>query len=175
MHNDDQNDKRVKADIILVEEDVLNLKVSTLNDSVDIAIVGDPQDVDSYISKMEEYTSQYLDLLGKLKLGSNEHEFSVHTKQIESKVLEISQDVKITKVLRKKLNEVDSKKQNATLEVQRKQNLLIAQSLDKEIALRGDALMLKLNRDLNGLSDYQLLEVSSDKTVDSESNEIWRK
>ena len=54
-------------------------------------------------------------------------------------------------------------------------NLLKAQSLDKEISLRGDALMLKLDRDLNGLSDYQLLEVSSDKTVDSEFNEILEK
>ena len=49
------------------------------------------------------------------------------------------------------------------------------QSLDKEISIRGDALMLKLDRDLHGLSDYQLLEISSDKTVDSEFNEILAK
>ena len=36
-------------------------------------------------------------------------------------------------------------------------------------------MILKLDRDLHGLSDYQLLEISSDKTVDSEFNEIWGK
>ena len=36
MANDDQKEQRAKAHTILVEEDVLNLKISTLNNSQDL-------------------------------------------------------------------------------------------------------------------------------------------
>ena len=94
MASDDQNDQRVKVHTILVEEDVLNLKISTLNNSLDLKLAGEIREVDSYITKMEEYTSQYLDLLGKLKLCCNEEEFSIHAKRVDANALEITQDLK---------------------------------------------------------------------------------
>ena len=179
--NDGQTDHRLRSKQISVDEDVLNLKVETLNGSIDLELAGDIREVDSYITKMEEYTSLYLDLVGKIKLCYRDGEedvnenLDVQKKRVETQISQISQDLKIAKVLRKKLTDVDSEKQNATCDLQRKQNLLKAQSLEKEILLRGDALALKLDREFHGLSDYQLLEIASDKTVDSEFNEILTK
>ena len=171
---DDNAVDQVRKKELEVEEDVLNLKVQTSDSSFNLALAEDVYEVDRYIAKMEDFISQYLDLLGKLKLCYSADDLD--DRRIHIQIAKLSGDVTLATALRKKISDdFDSKKQEVTLTLQKSRNLLKAENLKKEILLRGDALELKFDRELHDLSDYQILEISLDKTVDPSLIRFWRK
>ena len=63
----------------------------------------------------------------------------------------------------------DSKMKQKELEVRK------TQIVSNEITIRCDSLQVKFDRELNKLSDYQILEISQDKCLMTEFNEILEK
>ena len=87
-----------------------------------------------------------------------------------SKTILMSEQVKMAKMLRRRLSTDVSEKSE-----KRDDKTLMGENLSKEITLRSESLELKLDQDLTHLSDYQILEVSQNKKLDTEFNYILEK
>jgi hypothetical protein len=155
-----------------IEEDVLSQKIEKLNSSIDVGKCTDVYKVRKYLDRMEEYASQYFDLGGKFKRFYDEEECEKHSGRINSVISLCYDDVRVAEQRILKLDE-DSKSKEASEENSRLE--VKAKSLCKEITIRCDALDAKLDREVKILSDYQLLELSQDKTLDIEFNDVIAK
>ena len=168
--------EQVKKQELKIEEDVLDLKVSRLDASMDVALATDPVELEQYCAKMETFVSEYLDLSGKLKMCYSKDEYNVHRVRIDESVSRISDEVKMTKMLKQKLllKLSDNEKANS-FDFEQTKCLVKAKCLKNEISLRCVSLESKFDRELSDLSPYQLLEISQDKSLDLGFNEVLEK
>ena len=75
------------------------------------------------------------------------------------------------KNIRKRLRLIKSVESNKKID----KNILVANSLYKEISIRCESLEAKFIQEWNALTDYQLLEISQDKGLESQFNVILEK
>ena len=170
-----EDEEKNRKDVLEVEEDVLMLKITQLKSTVDINLATDILEVENYIVKMEAYMFEYFDLSVKFKICYGE-EGPQHMERINLVTREISQEIKMAKLLKQKLIEVyvTKKKHDSEKKKNFHQNLK-AENLSDEISLRCDSLQTKYEQKLENLSDYQILEISQNKSLDVEFNGVLEK
>ena len=163
-------------DVLRVRRDILDMKIKQLNTSMDIQTANDILEVNDYIRKMESFLDDYYDLCGQYKhsLGG---EYKEETFEVDLK--NVSGDLKIAKTLRRKLTEKSDEKANEQANHAKKDlendQILRGENLSDEITKRLDMLEVKYSMDLDKLGDYQILEVSQNKNLDSEFNTVLEK
>ena len=153
-----------------IQKEVLDLKISNLEKTVDLESALSVSELDDFILKMEAFINEYFELSGKFKYCPGTHFEHVVSHDFSSKTIRMSEDVKMAKMLRRRLSTDVSDKSE-----KRDDKTLMGENLSKEITLRSESLELKLDQDLTHLSDYQILEVSQNKKLDTEFNYILEK
>ena len=147
-------------------------KIEHLNESVDITVIWETKSVDEYIVKMENFVAQFLDTFEEFKTlcGNDfEREDGIFYSNVPSLV---NGDIIMAKLLKQKLSVAARNSSNDYL---KKKVTLKAQSLLSEIESRLEVFSSKIDVDLSTLSDYQILEFSQNKSVDTEFNEVLSK
>ena len=108
---------------------------------------------------------RHIHVVLKRKLGDNYNEkYPDYDKNVHSLTMFI-------KNIRKRLRLIKSVESNTKID----KNILVANSLYKEISIRCESLEAKFIQEWNALTDYQLLEISQDKGLESQFNVILEK
>ena len=159
-----------------VEGEFLAVKIKQLSDMVDISIAENISEIDGFVGKMEAYLDEYFSLSVKLKCCYGRDYDDLYNAKFQKETLEMNSDIKMAKLLKKKLLEKEEKTKIETDKnnVQFKQ-VIEAQNLISEIEFRCDSLESKLHKKIEDLSDYQILEISQNKNMDLEFNGILEK
>ena len=162
-----------QKEILRIEKEILDLKIAKVSDSLDIPNEKDVTEFESFIRNMEAFRSDYFDLCGKSKclLGV------AHVEEpYDNAVEKLTALVKLAKEARKSLLEKNTAKTsvNSSNNVDLGQ-VLRGQNLSVEISERLSSLETKFSQDLEGLGDYQLLEVSQNKNLESDFNVVLGK
>ena len=154
--------------VLKVEENRLNLKISQFENLVDLNTCTNVSVLDEYIITMNNFIKEYYELSGKLEvsLGKGYLHFGEKFKQ---KTEEMGQEIKLAKILRQKLLDVYEENKHAESDRIKIQNqTLRARNLSSEIELRCECLENTFNQDLEGLGDYQILQISKDSSYETE-------
>ena len=146
------------------------------NESVNMFTATDIAEIDKYVSLMEQFIEDFFNWSEKMKqidpvVYGNEYE-----KQLLNSISEIRQDIRLAKILKNKLCAVRGKLSN-TANYLRDQTKYItkAENLFVELQIRFKSLSKKLDMNLDILSDYQILDIQANKSVDLEFNETLEK
>ncbi len=160
---------------VIVEIDFLSKKVDNFNEAVDVNIIRNLDDIDKYVTKMEGFINEFFTLSTKLKCICPD-QFDEFSKDFETAVFEIQQDIKLAHNLKYgilQLKENLKKKEN--LQNDQLKHTVNAENLKTEISYRFKALSQKYKIDLDNLGDYQILEIKQDKSLDLEFNALLEK
>ena len=154
-------------------------KIHQLKDSCDVDLLCNVAEINEIVQRAESFVDYLYDTGLKFQnLDPDEYEKS-HSSQIEHLIQELSEDVKIAKLLKVKLIQAEksvSAQNSATHdESKRKSSVLKAENLNREIVLRCDSLKKKYTQELSSLTDYQILEISQNKNLDLEFNGVLEK
>ena len=162
-----------KFAMLKVSRDVLDMKIKQVDESVDLKNVTDICDINEFISKKETFLNEYFDILGQYKFHlGQQYDDALFEDELEN----LSKSIKDAKDLRKKVsqeNKIDE--MECSSKKLEQEQILKGKNLFSEIAKRLEMLELKYDLDLSGLGDYQILEVSQDKTLDQEFNTVLEK
>ena len=118
---------------------------------------------------MEGFLEEYFSLAKKLKyyLGEKYDEYQGPIFELKSK--NMSEDLKMAKILKQELAKYLGKKEaNLTAKTKQNSEFLGATTLSSEINLRCVFLENEFDQELENLSDYQLLEISQSRNLDTE-------
>ena len=159
-----------------VELNVLLGRVAEENKSIDPQTLQDVQEIDQYILKMEKFIDEFFHLKAKMMTKCPDDFESHFSDPISERTTEIRQDIKMAKILRQDVSK--RKARESELDVfQRDQPMYVsrAENLNSEISYRFKSLSKKFSSDFENLSDHQILDISQDKTLDSEFNDVLEK
>ena len=170
-----KNSQNEEVDLLENDLKILISKVAEENLVVDPLTILDEHEIDSYVTKMEKFNEEFFQLKGKMSVKCPDFE-----RRFEDEFLragnEIRQDIKMAKllksdVLKKKAQQTDSDN------FQREQASCVyrAENLKTEISFRFKSLSKKFDPDLMNLSDYQVLDIQQDKSLNTEFNDILEK
>ena len=164
-------------DTIVVEENSLSHKVAQLDRSMrSPQLASNIPELKRFISLMESYSGEYVDLLHKYRLVARPCEGDELLKLFEEKSGVISDEIKISKVLLHKLLEVTEYKKADDLEkIERANHILTAESVNSEICVRLETLDIIYQQDLESLGDYQILQITQKDNHETEFKEILSK
>ena len=147
-------------------------KFRKFNDINDVKLFTNVFEIDDFISKSEKFLNDYYDFVGNLKVHlSNDDYEKEHGGQFDEYVTQINEDIKVAKLLKVKIlekNVPDIPKTvfSVPLKAGGSENpSKKAESLCREITLRSETLVEKYDQDLNSLSDYQILDISQNKSL----------
>ena len=161
-----------QAEILSIEKEILDLKISQISNSIDILNEKDVQEIDYYIRNLEGFTNCYFDLCGKAKCHLGEaHDYVPYDNAIEK----LSAHIKLAKETKKALIDGEAKKLSDSSKMLQHDQLLRAQNLSIEITERLSSLESKFRQNLEDLGDYQILEVSQNKNLETDFNLVLQK
>ena len=158
--------------ILDVEKEVLDLKIAQLSNSMDVSKETDVSEIEGYIRVMEKFTSDYYDLCGKSKclLGV------AHGKEpYENAIEKLTAYTKLAKEARRALLENKAKTLLDSSKSLKLDQVLRGKNLSVEINERLASLETKFAQDLDGLGEYQLLEITQNKNLESDFNTVLEK
>ena len=163
-----------QRELLDIDKEVLDMKVKQLTTSVDISEEVDVLEVETYIQRLEGFVSDFFDLSGKSKaLLGGDHDQEVFDTSIES----LTEKVNKAKISRKNLLSKDAKNESEAAKIcVQNDHILRGTNLSGEITQRLKILEAKFDQNLDGLGDYQILEISQSATsLDSDFNTILEK
>ena len=164
-----QNDQ---VEILQIEKETLDLKIAHLGNSIDVRDEKNLSEVDGYIRDMESFINSYYDLCGKSKcvLGA-----ARINDPYDNVIVKLTANIKLAKQVRKSLLDGEAKQLSDSAKITEKDQLLRGQNLSAEISERLSSLELKFCQNLEDLGDYQLLEISQDKNLETDFNVVLEK
>ena len=175
--------KKAKNDLITVgddqrellesEQEVLDMKIGQICDAIDLQKEDDVAEIESFVRHAEAFVSEYFDLCGKSKrLLKDDHD----EKKFKDVIDKVNSKIKRAKNARKKLLEAKAK-HDADLSQSRVKNDLVlrGKNLAAEVTQRLQGLETKFDQDLDVLGDYQILEISQNKSLESDFNTVLEK
>ena len=162
-----------QKEILRIEKEILDLKIAKVSDSLDIPNEKDVTEFESFIRNMEAFRSDYFDLSGKSKcLLGVDHAPEPYDNAVEK----LTALVKLAKEARKSLlDKIQAKTSVDLSKIVDTGQVLKGQNLSVEISERLSSLETKFSQNLEGLGDYQLLEVSQNKNLESDFNVVLEK
>ena len=164
-----------RNELLKVEKQTLDLKIDQLGKMADLSVALDINELDDFIGSMEAFMNTYLELSVKFKNCFFDEFEKLFSKGFESKITYMSDEIKMAKLLKQKLREnVRTKKREFEENEEVHQNLK-GEIVLKEINLRFESLEVKYNLDVGRLTDYQILEISQNKNIETEFNGILEK
>ena len=172
VENDTLRTTDNQRESLSVEREVLEMKVKQLT-STDVLEVDEVSEVEAYIRKLENFVGDYFDLCGKSKvLLGDDHDGPEFDRVISS----LSEKVKEAKDRKKKLTVEETKRvSDATKIGIQNDHLLRGTNLYGEITQRLEILGDKFGQVLDDLGDYQILEISQNKSLDTDFNVVLEK
>ena len=162
---------------LIIEADFLVRKILRYNDSVNsVNCIRDDSIFEKYVAKMEGFTNEFYLLGTKMKCICPQRFDSDFAEDFDRHMLDIEGDIKLVMDLKSKIFDFkrDLQKSEDLMKV-RSEVVNTAVSLKTEISFRFKSLSKKFDLDLDNLGDYQLLEVSKNKSLDIEFNSILEK
>ena len=178
-----KHSKQAKNDLIKVDDDqrellkteqeVLDMKIDQICKSIDIQNEDDVAEIESFVRNAEIFVGEYFELCGKSKrLLAEDHDGEKFKNEID----EINDKIKVAKSARKKLLEMKEKHEvEVSKDGIKNDHFLRGQNLAVEITQRLKGLEVKFDQDLDSLGDYQLLEISQNKMLESDFNTVLEK
>ena len=175
--------KQAKNDLIKIDDDqreplkteqeVLEMKINQICKAIDIQNEDDVAEIESFVRNAEIFVSEYFELCGKSKrLFAEDHD----EEKFQSEIDKINDKIKVAKSARKKLLDIKAKHE---VEVSKggikNDHFLRGQNLAVEIKQRLEQLEIKFDQDLDSLGDYQILEISQNKMIESDFNTVLEK
>ena len=158
-----------------VEEEVLILKIREL-DRGKISASEDLQDLDDRITKTEALLSDSFNLSARLKKGFGKEFDELYARKVDRWAHDIHSRLNEAKNLKKQiLYKMGESQKSVTESTELHRQIGNAENLAHEISLRCHSLILKYDVNFEELSDYQILEISKNKNLDGEFNEILEK
>ena len=154
-----------------VDQEILDMKIEQVNNSMDFRAASDVSEVKGYIHKMESFLNEYFDLAGRYRLSLRDEYNKEH---FQGRFKSISDDIKTAKILKRKLCEIKASVEASKVSLKYDQ-VLRAENLYEEITQRLENLDLKYKQDLESLGDYQILEISQNRNLDFEFNTVFEK
>ena len=161
-----------QKELLDVEKEVLDLKIAQLSNSIDVSKETDVSEIEGYIRVMENFTNDYYDLCGKSKclLGV------AHGKEpYEDAIEKLTAYIKLAKEARRELLEDKAKTSLDSSKSVKLDQILRGKNLSVEINERLASLEKKFSQDLDGLGEYQLLEITQNKNLESDFNTVLEK
>ena len=161
-----------QSEILKIDKEILDLKIAQISNSIDVGNEKDISEIESFIRNMETFTGDYYDLCGKSKclLGA------AHLKEPYDNAIEkLTANIKLAKQVRKSLLDGEAKKLSESSKIVEQDQLLRGQNLSVEITERLSSLESKFCQNLEDLGDYQLLEISQNKNLESDFNLVLEK
>ena len=170
-------------DVATVDIDTLISKIDQFricSDVTDAELFAHISEIDSFISRCEDFIQEYDGIMGNLKSCLPKDIIDQRfRKQFNDYLKLLNEDIKVVKLLRlKKLEEAGIKATEQPKLADKSPSkptgasLVKADSLSQEIALRSESLEEKYDVDLKSLTDYQILDISQNKSLDGEFNGI---
>ena len=162
-----------QKELLQSEQEVLDMKIAQICGAIDLPNEDDVSEVESFVRHAEAFMSDYFDLCGKSKrLLKADHDDKTFTDQIEK----LSDEIKSAKNVRKKLLEAQAKQEVELSQGSIKNDqILRGKNLAVEITQRLQGLEIKFEQDLDILGDYQLLEISQNKLLETDFNTVLEK
>ena len=169
-------EKSNQMESLKIEFFVLKKKVALENDAVDVFTATNGSEIDRYVSKMEQFIENLFDLSGKMEKTCPVVYRKNFEEELSNFTIEIRQDIQMAKILKQKLCSHGEKLLNkAIVSAERIKQETKAENLLNELQIRYKSLSKKLDVDLENLSDYQILDIQKNKSLDLEFNEILEK
>ena len=169
-----EQEKEINA--LKFEEELLALKISQVEDSVEISVVENVHEIDSYIGKIEGFIDEYFTLSAKLKFCLGESYENLYASKLKKCTSDMHQNIKMAKIMKQKIIQECEKFGRLQVEkVEQGRQIKNAEILRDEIFFRCNSLRKKYDNKFEGLSDYKILEINKDKTLDLEFNGILEK
>ncbi len=179
--------KDKKCKISISKFDTLETKVTLLRESYNIDLVKSISELDDFLTKGQSLIDEYISIFSELKNSVSDEDFEKdYRPKYEKMSKDLSEDMKIVRVLKSKLKDHDVKptipnvvpdKQSEPTDIksvsvytERK-----AENLSQEIILRSDSLSKRYGQTLNILGDYQILEITQNQNLELEFNRILEK
>ena len=169
------------VDDALVQVDTLTGKIDKFRqfrDVNDAKLFTHVSQIDDFLSKCESFIQDYYTIVGMVKniLAKEAFEKEIN-EQFQRYLKMIDDDVKVIKLLKVKILEEQVGTPLVKPEVVAVPNVkpvtsVKAKNLSEEITLRSETLEEKLDLDLDSLTDYQILDISQNKSLDNEFNGI---
>lgn len=160
-----------KVEECSIKMELVDEKVSELEDSFDLKDGGSVIAIKEFNEQMEQHLREYLQLSKSLKyyLGFKYKEYE---DKIDERTKDMRGSLKLGKALLEKVSNIGRQADS-----ERESKVLISklEHLDKEIQFRCEFVEVEYDRDLEALSDYQILEVSRNQNLDRNFNEILEK
>ena len=183
MKRAQKHSKQAKNDLIKIDDDqrellkteqeVLDMKIDQICKAIDIQNEDDVAELESFVRNAEIFVGEYFELCGKSKrLLAEDHDGEKFKNEID----EINDKIKVAKIARKKLLEMKEKHEvEVSKDGIKNDHFLRGQNLAVEITQRLKGLEVKFDQDLDSLGDYQLLEISQNKMLESDFNTVLEK
>ena len=167
-----------KSEVVSLEikAEVLFEKVELENMSVDLITATDESEINKYVSKMEQFIDNFFDLSAEMRQKCPVVYKDKFERQIANGSLEIRQDIKMAKILKREILLVREKlSKGAIFQKNQAQHETKAENLLTELRIRFKTLSKKYGVNLEELGDYQILDLQQEKSMDLEFNEILDK
>ena len=167
-----ETDRKDKEETLIVEKEILDLKITQIYSSVGVLDEKDVQELESYVKNLEMFTHDYYDLCGKFKCV-----FGIDHDQapFDSAIQRLTANIKLARQVRKAILDGEAKKLSDSSKIVQRDQLLRGQNLFVEITERLSSLETKFCQNLEDLGDYQLLEVTQNKNLESDFNLVLEK
>ena len=168
IKNDDD-----QSDLLKIEQEVLDMKITQLCKGIDLGVEQDTSEIENFIRNMESFVSDYFDLCGKSKrlLGAEHDEEGFKTK-----IEKMTEKITLAKEARKTVLEAGAKRETeSSNSVIKNDQILRGKNLSVEIIQRLQGLETKFDQKLDTLGDYQILEISQNKTLETDFNTVLEK
>ena len=165
IKNDDD-----QSDLLKIEQEVLDMKITQLCKGIDLGVEQDTSEIENFIRNMESFVSDYFDLCGKSKrlLGAEHDEEGFKTK-----IEKMTEKITLAKEARKTVLEAGAKRETeSSNSVIKNDQILRGKNLSVEIIQRLQGLETKFDQKLDTLGDYQILEISQNKTLETDFNTV---
>ena len=118
------------------------MKIKQVNHSIDFREACDASELNEYIRKMESFLNEYFDMSGRHKCSLRDE---YNGERFECEIKNISDDIKVAKMLRKKMCEISASKEiEISKEFLKCDQVLRGENLYEEITQRLDILDFKL-------------------------------
>ena len=179
--------KDKKCKISISKFDTLETKITLLRESYNIDLVKSISELDDFLTKGQSFLDEYISIFSELKNSVSDDDFEKdYRPKYEKMSKDLSEDMKIVRVLKSKLKDHDVKptipnvvpdKQSEPTDIKSVSVYTVrkAENLSQEIILRSDSLSKRYGQTLNILGDYQILEITQNQNLELEFNRILEK
>ena len=164
-----------RNEMVKVEKEVLDLKISQFRKTVDVELCVNIDELCNYISNLEAFVNEYLELSVKFRCCFGEKYDELFHKSFLAETTELSEDLKVAKLLRQKLGSKSVNEERSPYKTEVSNQKLKAEYLSIEISLRTESLESKFDQNLCDLTDYQILEITQNRNLEVEFNDILGK